>query len=171
MGAYRNGNSYKEGPILTIKIKDTDGRLKECSMNAADKTPESKSYKCKAISDQKNVMKLESISFKVEDKTEPNTGKPERVENFFPVTCLPNTIAYRCDKRLTLSVSKTSTLSISSGLSMMASFGTKTSVEAGSLIKVSTEFSTQLSTTSSFDVNRSKTKETQVQTDILCITF
>ena len=78
-----------------------------------------------------DVMKLESISFKVEDKTDPNTGKPERVENFFPVTCSANTIAYTCDKQLTLSVSKISTLSFGSGLSMTASFGVKTSVEAG----------------------------------------
>ena len=161
MGAYRNGNSYKEGPVLTIKIKDTDS-LKECSMNAADKTPESKSYRCKAISDQNDVMKLESISFKVEDKTEPNTGKPERVENFFPVTCSANTIAYTCDKQLTLSVSNISTLSFGSGLSMTASFGVKTSVEAGIVAKVSSEFSTQLSTTSSFDVNSSKTKTNKV---------
>ena len=91
-------------------------------MNAVDKTPESKSYRCKAISDQNDVMKLESISFKVEDKTEPNTGKPERVENFFPVTCSANTIAYTCDKQLTLSVSKISTLSFGSGLLILQQY-------------------------------------------------
>lgn len=164
MGAYHSGISYKEDPVLTIKIRDTDGKLKECSMGAMDKTPESKSYKCAIIQDQNNIMKMESVSFKVEDKTEPNTGKPERVKNFFPVTCFANTISYRCDKRLTLSVSRSKTFSIGSGLSMSASFGTKTSIETGIFgNKLTAELSTQLSSTSSFNVESSETKEEKVR--------
>ena len=106
MGSYRNGKSYKEDPIITIKIRDTDGKQKECSMNATDITPESKSYKCKAISDQDNIMKLDALSFKVEDKTEPNTGKPDRVKNFLPVTCAQHWTDYTCTKELAVMIGR-----------------------------------------------------------------
>lgn len=63
-----NGKSFAENPKISVRIRGTDGKLKECSMDAIDRSASTSSYKCKSITDTTNGMYLEAREFKVEDK-------------------------------------------------------------------------------------------------------
>ncbi|XP_066912196.1 uncharacterized protein [Clytia hemisphaerica] len=153
-----NGKSFPENPKISVRIRDTDGKLKECSMSAMDRSATSTSHKCTPITDTTNGMYLEAREFKVEDKTQPTVGKPQRVKNFKPVICTASNKAYRCNKRMTSTISTSSTLKIGSGFSMGVTIGAKVGFEAGAFgVKATGEFSTQVSSTSTFNVERSKT--------------
>ena len=73
-------------------------------MKAADDTSESKTFIYKTITDLKNDLKLESLSFKIEQKTAPPIGKPEGVKNYHPVICPARSSQYQCKKRLVVSI-------------------------------------------------------------------
>lgn len=157
MGGY-NGHSFAANPKISIRIKGTDGKLRECSMQALDRTATSLSYRCTPITDTTNGMFLEAREFKVEDKTQPTATQPKRVKNFKPVTCLASSKAYTCNKRVTSTVTTSSTLKIGSGFSMGVTIGAKVGIETSIFgVKASAEFSTQIQSTSSFNIESSKT--------------
>ncbi|XP_028399729.1 uncharacterized protein LOC114523095 [Dendronephthya gigantea] len=116
MGAY-NGNSWVERPDLVIKVKD-QGQLKQCSMNAMDKSADSNTYKCSAISDRSNMLAINALKFNIEDKSPLNVAKPEPVRGFRPVICSAYSNPYKCTKSLTASVSTSSTFKVGSGFSV-----------------------------------------------------
>ncbi|XP_066925842.1 uncharacterized protein [Clytia hemisphaerica] len=153
-----NGKSFAENPKISVRIRGTDGKLKECSMDAIDRSASTSSYKCKSITDTTNGMYLEAREFKVEDKTQPTVAAPQQVKNFKPVICTASNKAYTCNKRVTSTITTSSTLKIGSGFSMGVTIGTKVGLEASAFgVKASTEFSTQISASSTFNVERSKT--------------
>jgi hypothetical protein len=114
MGAY-NGDSWIERPDLFIKVKDAAGQLKQCSMNAMDMSPSSKTYECKSASDLTNMLTLNALKFIIENKTPLNTAKPEPVAGFLPVICSSHTNSYKCSKWLTTSISTSSSFSMALG--------------------------------------------------------
>ncbi len=162
MGKYNGLSNFLDKPNLVINITDTSGKLKQCSMNAMDKTPESKTFSCKAISNPKNILKLEAMSFNIEDKTALSVAEPKNVPGFRPVICPSHPNAYTCTKSLSTKISTTSSFTIGSGVSSSVSIGA--SVEVGTDIlgvSVSTAFSTEVTSSSSFNVERSTTKTTE----------
>ncbi|XP_066919024.1 uncharacterized protein [Clytia hemisphaerica] len=164
--------AVSENPKLSIKLKDTTnkGQLKECTMEARDLTPESKTYECKSLSNLKDVASLESVSFKMEDESDPLTSKPERVKNYIPVICMPASSDYECKKVLAVSVAQSSTLTIGSGFSMTTTFGVKTAFEANWFgQKFKNEISFELSASSSLNIGTSKTT-TKTVTDTTWVT-
>ena len=68
MGEY-NGNSWVEKPDLSIKVKDTSGQFKHCSMNAMDKSASSDTYQCKSLSDHTIMLSMNALRFDIEDKS------------------------------------------------------------------------------------------------------
>ena len=68
MGPPNDEISYAYTPKVSVRIRGTDGALKECSMDAMDKSATSDSYECKSITDTTNGMYLQSQSFTVEDE-------------------------------------------------------------------------------------------------------
>uniref|UniRef100_A0A069DMZ3 WSC domain-containing protein n=1 Tax=Clytia hemisphaerica TaxID=252671 RepID=A0A069DMZ3_9CNID len=163
MGSY-NQDSYVDKPIITIKTMGTHGRLKECTMDAMDKTPESKTYSCKAVSSRQNILKLDAVEFKVEDKTQPTTAKPERVKNFKPVICSASNNAYTCTKTLKTAIETTTSLVIGTGFEMGVSVSNTVGVSAEAFgVSASSEFSVQVSASTSFNVERTKSKTITVE--------
>ena len=168
MGAY-NGDSWVEKPDLVIKVKDTSGQFKRCSMNAMDKSPSSSTYKCEAISDQTNMLELNALRFDIEDKSPLNVGKPRPVKGFRPVTCSAYANSYKCTEWLTAAVSTSSTFKIGTGFSLAVKVGASVEVSAGFLgLGTKRAFSTVVTGTSSFNVEASKTKSytTKEKTDV-----
>ena len=158
MGAY-NGNSWMERPDLVIKVKDTSGQLKRCSMNAMDRSASSSTYKCKALSDRTNMLALNALKFNIEDKSPLNVAKPKPVKGFRPVICSAHSNSYKCTKWLTTSVSTSSTFKIGSGFSLAVKVGASVEVSAGLFGSgQKTTFSTEVTGTSSFNIESSKTK-------------
>ena len=164
MGAY-NGDSWVEKPDLVIKVKDTNGQLKRCSMNAVDRSPSSNTYKCEAFSNRTNMLELNALKFNIEDKSPLNIAKPQPVEGFRPVICSAHSNPYKCTKSLTTAISTSSTLKIGTGFSLAVKVGASVEVGAGFLGSgTKSTFSTDVTTTSSFNVEASKTK-THTRTD------
>ena len=152
-------DSWVKNPELSIKIKDTSGQLKHCYMKSMDKSPTSTSYRCTVVSDRKNVMILQASSFKIEDKTALNVAKPQPIQGFRPVTCMPHSNPYTCQKRFDTSLSISYGLNVGTGFTMTVSIGASLEIEAkflGSGTK--TTFQTEVSMSSSFNVERSTTK-------------
>ena len=168
MGAY-NGDSWVDKPDLVIKVKDTSGQLKRCSMNSMDKSPSSSTYKCEAISDRTNMLELNALRFDIEDKSPLNVAKPQPVKGFRPVICSAHSNPYKCSKLLTTAISTSSTFKIGTGFSLAVKVGASVEVGAGFLgTGTKTTFSTEVTATSSFNVEASKTKSytTTDQTDV-----
>ena len=158
MGAYNEG-SWAEKPNLVIRVKDTSGQFKRCSMNAMDKSPSSSTYKCEAISDRTNMLELKALKFNIEDKSPLNVAKPQPVKGFRPVICSAHANPYKCTKWLTTAVSTSSTFKIGTGFSLAVKVGASVEVGAGFLGSGTKKtFSTDITTTSSFNVEASKTK-------------
>ena len=156
MGAY-NGDSWIERPDLFIKVKDAAGQLKQCSMNAMDMSPSSKTYECKSASDLTNMLTLNALKFIIENKTPLNTAKPEPVAGFLPVICSSHTNSYKCSKWLTTSIYTSSSFSIGTGFTLAVKVGASVELEAkffGSGTK--TTFSTEISASTSFNVESSR---------------
>ena len=168
MGAY-NGDSWVEKPDLVIKVKDTDGQLKRCSMNAVDRSPSSNTYKCEAISDRTNMLELNAVKFNIEDKSPLNVAKPQPIDGFRPVICSAHSNPYKCTKWLTTAISTSSTLTIGTGFSLAVKVGASVEVSAGFLgSETKTTFTTDITATSSLNVEASKTKTytTTEKTDV-----
>ena len=170
MGAY-NGwvDLLVEKPDLVIKVKDTSGQLERCSMSTMDKSPSSSTYKCEAISERTDMLELDALKFDIEEKSTLNVAKPGLVEGFRPVICSAHSSPYRCTKWLTIEVSTSSTWSIGAGFSMAVKVGASVKVDAGLLGSgTETTFSTEVTRTSSFNVESSKTKtySTTNKTDV-----
>ena len=158
MGAYNEG-SWVEKPDLVIKVKDTSGQLKRCSMNSMDKSPSSSTYKCEAISDRTNMLELHTLKFNIEDKSPLNVAKPEPVEGFRPHICSAHANPYECTKWLEAEVSTLSTFKIGTGFSLVVEVGTSMKVGAGFLgAEAKTTFSKDITKTTSFNVDSIKTK-------------
>ncbi|XP_028414750.1 uncharacterized protein LOC114537838 [Dendronephthya gigantea] len=157
MGSY-NGNSWVNKPDLVIKVKDKSGQLKQCSMNAMDRSAGSNTYKCKSISDRSNILALNALKFNIEDTSPLNVAKPEPVKGFRPVICSAHSNPYKCTKWLTTSVSTSSTFKIGSGFSLAVKVGASVEVRAGFFgTGAKTTFTTEVTATSSFNVEASKT--------------
>ena len=155
MGAY-NGK-----PDLVIKIKDTNGQLKRCSMNAMNEY----TYKCETISDRTNMLKLQALKFNIEDSSPINIAKPQPIKGVRPVVCSAYTNPYKCTKRLKAAISTSSTLKVGTGLSLAVKVGGSVTAGGGFLgLGARAAFSTELTTTTSFNVDDSKT-ETYTTTD------
>ena len=158
MGAY-NGDSWVEKPDLVIKVKDTNGQLKRCSMNAADRSPSSNTYKCKTISDRTNMLELKALKFNIEDKSPINIAKPQPIKGVRPVVCSAHANPYICIKRFIATVSTSSTLKVGTGFSLAVKVGASVAASAGFLgFGAKAAFSTELTTTTSLNVDDSKTK-------------
>ena len=158
MGAY-NGHSWVEKPDFRIKVQDTSGQLKQCSMNAMDKSASSSTYKCKSVSDRKNMLALNAISFNIEDKTPLNVAQPKPIPGFRPVICSAHPSPYKCTKWLTTAISTSSTFKIGTGLSIAVKVGASVEVSAQLLgVGTKTTFTTEVTAASSFNVERSSTK-------------
>lgn len=158
MGKY-NGQSWVSNPVLSVKVKDASGQFKHCSMNAMDTTASSSTYKCKALSDRKNMLVLNALSFKLQDKTPLNVAKPTPIKGFRPVICSSHTSSYKCTKLLSTAISTSSSLKIGSGFSLAVKVGA--SVEVGAMLfgaGTKTTFTTEVTASASFNVEASKTK-------------
>jgi hypothetical protein len=157
MGAY-NGDSWLERPDLVIKVKDTSGKLKRCSMNAMDKSASSNTYQCEAISERTNMLQLNALKFNIEDKLPLSVAKPEPIKGFRPVICSAHHTSYKCTKQLSTEISTSSTLTIGTGSSMEVKVGASLEIGGGILGAGATQaFSTEITATSSFSVENSKT--------------
>ena len=158
MGGY-NGNSWVEKPDLFIKVKDSSGQFKRCSMNAMDKSASSSTYKCEAISDRNDILTLNALKFNIEDKSALNVAKPKPIIGFRPVICSAHSTSYKCTKWLTTTISTSSTLKIGTGFSLAVKVGASVEVSAG-LFGTGTKatFSIEITATASFNVESSKTK-------------
>ena len=158
MGAY-NGDSWMEKPDLVIKVKDTNGQLKRCSMNAMDTSPSSDTYKCEAISNRTNMLQLNAVNFNIEDKSPLNVAKPQPIDGFRPVICSAHSNPYKCTKWLTTAISTSSTFKIGTGFSLAVKVGASVEIQGG-LFGSGTKktFSTEVTATSSLNVEASKTK-------------
>ena len=131
MGAY-NRDSWAQRPDLVVKVKDTSGQLKRCSMNAMNKSASSSTYKCEAISDRTNVLELNALKFNIEDKSPLNVAKPEPVKGFLPVIRSAHAILYKYSTWLRTAISTSSTFKIGTGFS--------SAVKVGVSVEVSTRF-------------------------------
>ncbi len=164
MGAY-NGDSWVESPDLVIKVKDTSGQLKRCSMNAMDKSASSKTYECKIISNRTNMLALNALKFNIEDKSPLNVAKPQPIKGFRPVICSAHKNSYKCTKWLTTAVSTSSTFKIGTGFTLAVKVGTSVEVSAGLFgTGVKSTLSKEISGSTSVNVESSKTK-THTTTD------
>ena len=115
------------------------------------------------------MLELDALKFDIEDKSTLNVAKPEPVEGFRPVICSAHSSPYRCTEWLTTEVSTSSTWSIGAGFSMAVKIGASVKVDAGLLGSgTETTFSTEVTRTSSFNVESSKTKtySTTDKTDV-----
>ena len=157
MGTY-NGDSWVERPDVVIKVKDTSGQFKRCSMNSMDKSATSTTYQCKAISDRTNILALNALKFSIEDKSPLNVTKTRPVQVTPPVLCKAFFIPYRCTKWFT-TMSTRSSLKINTGLSL--------AINVGASVNVSEDFSgpgakriflSEITATSSFNIEASSTK-------------
>ena len=158
MGAY-NGDSWVERPDLVIKVKDTSGQLKRCSMNAMDTSASSKTYECKIISDRTNMLAMNALKFDIEDKSPLNVAKPQPIKGFRPVICSAHKNSYKCTKWFTTAVSTSSTFTIGTGLTLAVKVGTSVEVSSGLFGTGSkSTFSTEVTASSSFNIESSKTK-------------
>ncbi len=158
MGAY-NGDSWVEKPDLVIKVKDTSGNLKRCSMNAMDNSASSNTYQCKSLSDRTNMLELNALKFNIEDKSALNVAKPQPIKGFRPVICSAHATSYKCTKWLTAAVSTSSTLKIGTGFSLAVKVGASVDVGVGLLgAGTKTTFSREITATTSLNVEASKTK-------------
>ncbi|XP_028407487.1 uncharacterized protein LOC114530096 isoform X2 [Dendronephthya gigantea] len=168
MGNY-SGDPWMNKPDFVIKVKDTSGQLKQCSMNAMDKSADNNTYKCKSISDRSNMLALNALKFNIEDKSSLNVAKPEPVKGFRPVICSAYSNSYKCTKWLTTSITTSSTFKIGSGFSLAVKVGLSTEVSSGLLgAGAKSTFTTDVTSTSSFNVESSTTKTytTTDKTDI-----
>ena len=157
MGTY-NGESWIEKPDLSIKVKDTSGQFKHCSMNAMDKSAASSTYQCKSLTDRNDMLELNAKSFDIEDQTALNVAKPTPIKGFTPVICSAHTSTYRCTKWLTAAVSTSSTFKIGTGFSLAVKVGA--SVEVGAQFLGSgtkSTFTTEVTATSNLNIEASKT--------------
>ena len=154
------GKSWIENPNLSINIQAVNGNLKSCTMRAMDRTPSSKSYECKDLSERENLLVLSAKSFEIEDKTPLNVAKPEPIPGFRPVVCSAHPQKYDCSKTLETSVTDSTSLTIGAGLEMSVSIGSGIETEASFLGQsVKSTFSMEMSATTSLSVESSKTKE------------
>ncbi|XP_028414751.1 uncharacterized protein LOC114537839 [Dendronephthya gigantea] len=157
MGAY-NENSWVSKPDLVIKVKDTSGQLKQCSINSMDKSADSNTYKCNTISDRSDILALNAASFNIEEKSPLNVAAPQPVKGFRPVICSAHPNPYKCTKWLTTSVSTSSSFKIGSGISVAVKVGASVEVSAGFFgTGAKSTFTTEVTTTASFNVESSKT--------------
>jgi hypothetical protein len=157
MGAY-NGDSWLERPDLVIKVKDTSGQLKRCSMNAMDKSASSNTYQCEAITERTNMLELNALKFNIEDKSPLNVAQPQPIKGFRPVICSAHHTSYKCTKSLTTAISTSSTLTIGTGSSVTVKVGSSVQVSGGLFgIGAKSTFSSEISKTSSYSVKDSKT--------------
>jgi hypothetical protein len=170
MGPYRGySSSWLDNPDLVIKVKDTSGQLKQCSMNARDRSASSSTYKCKSISDRTNMLALNALNFNIQDKSPLNVAKPKPVKGFRPVICSAHSNSYKCTKWLTTSVSTSSSFKIGSGISLAVKVGTSVEVSGGLLgAGAKNTLSYEVSAATSFNIEstRTKTYTTTDKTDV-----
>ena len=115
------------------------------------------------------MLELNALRFDIEDKSPLNVAKPQPVKGFRPVICSAHSNPYKCSKLLTTAISTSSTFKIGTGFSLAVKVGASVEVGAGFLGSgTKTTFSTEVTRTSSFNVEASKTKSytTTDQTDV-----
>ena len=154
-----NGDSWVERPNLVIRVNDPLLGPKRCSMNAKDTTPSSVTYGCTDLGkDKSNMLVLNAVKFKIEDKSQLNVAKPQLIKGFRPVTCSAHAYSYKCTKSITTEVSTSSTLTIGTGSSLSVKVGASVSIE-GKLFGsgATSTFSTEMTRTSFLNKQTSET--------------
>ncbi|XP_046861166.1 uncharacterized protein LOC124454401 [Xenia sp. Carnegie-2017] len=149
------------GQRLVVRLRDNRGNLRKCSMDPRDKSITASTFQCTTLSGSySKILNLNAKNFILKNKTPFSVFKLQPIPNFRPVVCSGFYKKYTCRKRLSITISESSTLITTFGFSTSVTRGFSASISSGKVIKtpVSVTFSKQISKTKSFSRGSRNTK-------------
>jgi hypothetical protein len=137
-------------------------------MDAMDTTASISSYECTALSVQPDdMLVLNTMSFNLEDTSQPNIAEPTPIPGFIPQICSASSTPYRCTKWLIAEIQRSNSLNIRTGLTTTVTAGY--SVQTGGLLpSIQSTFNQEVAFALAFNVDSGWTHSTTIsdKTDV-----